>query len=272
MSARAGVAARPRRRRRDQRRGARVRPRLERALLLRHALAARPCPCPDCPVTLHRAPPRDEGDARLAAGRDCSGATADEAGVLTHARRSRRAHVFAVAAPDPIGAAYARRADAAARPRRRRRPPASLTHAAPRNRLELDFRLLFDRELGMRTFAFALSLAFIAGCNDSNSDKQNQPIGTAVHHVGPVRHRQVLLRPRPSERLLQAGLSQRHRLPERIGVRGRRHDLARRVPQGVPDTAPSDCRTAEGYVCKMMPDDASASYCDVPEAAGDGGA
>lgn len=34
----------------------------------------------------------------------------------------------------------------------------------------------------------------------------------------------------------------------------------------------SDCRTAEGYICKMMPDDASAQYCDVPEPEGDGGA
>ena len=30
----------------------------------------------------------------------------------------------------------------------------------------------------MRTFVFVLSLAFIAGCNDSNSNKQNQAIGT----------------------------------------------------------------------------------------------
>ncbi|MGZ3439085.1 MAG: hypothetical protein ACXVDD_06205 [Polyangia bacterium] len=67
--------------------------------------AARPCPCPDCPVTLHRAPPRDEGDARLAAGRDCSGATADDAGVLTVLAVAPRP-LFAVAAPELVGAAY----------------------------------------------------------------------------------------------------------------------------------------------------------------------
>jgi hypothetical protein len=37
-------------------------------------------------------------------------------------------------------------------------------------------------------------------------------------------------------------------------------------------TTPSDCRISEGYLCKMMPDDASGSYCDIPEAGGDGGA
>jgi hypothetical protein len=37
-------------------------------------------------------------------------------------------------------------------------------------------------------------------------------------------------------------------------------------------SAPADCRTAEGYICKMMPSDASSAYCDVPEGPGDGGA
>jgi len=37
-------------------------------------------------------------------------------------------------------------------------------------------------------------------------------------------------------------------------------------------TSAADCRTAAGYICKMMPSDASGPYCDVPEpAAGDGG-
>jgi hypothetical protein len=66
--------------------------------------AARPCPCPDCPVTLHRAPTRDEGDARLAAGRDCDGASADDVGVLRVLAVAPRT-IFAFAAPDPIGAA-----------------------------------------------------------------------------------------------------------------------------------------------------------------------
>jgi hypothetical protein len=35
----------------------------------------------------------------------------------------------------------------------------------------------------------------------------------------------------------------------------------------------SDCRASEGYICKLMPDDASHAYCDAPEkTSGDGGA
>jgi hypothetical protein len=67
--------------------------------------AARPCPCPDCPVTLHRAPPSDAGDARVAAGRDCNGASSDDVGVLTVLAVAPRM-IFAVAAPNPIGAAH----------------------------------------------------------------------------------------------------------------------------------------------------------------------
>jgi hypothetical protein len=33
-----------------------------------------------------------------------------------------------------------------------------------------------------------------------------------------------------------------------------------------------DCRFEEGYICKLMPDDASHAYCDIPEGTGDGGA
>ena len=67
--------------------------------------AARPCPCPDCPVTLHRAAPRDVGDARLAAGHDCNGSAADEVGVLTMLAVAPHT-MLAVAAPAPIGAAH----------------------------------------------------------------------------------------------------------------------------------------------------------------------
>ncbi|MCU1278854.1 MAG: hypothetical protein JWM53_2400 [bacterium] len=67
--------------------------------------AARPCPCPDCPVTLHRATPHDVGDARLAAGRDCNGSSADEVGVLGMLAVAPHA-IFAALAPDAIGAAH----------------------------------------------------------------------------------------------------------------------------------------------------------------------
>ncbi len=52
--------------------------------------SARPCPCPDCPVTLRRAAPKDVGDARIAADPGCDGHSAADPGVLT---------VLAVVAP-----------------------------------------------------------------------------------------------------------------------------------------------------------------------------
>src|SRR4051812_36518695 len=67
--------------------------------------SARPCPCPDCPVTLHRAAPHDIGDAQLAAGRDCNGSTSDDAGVLSVLAVVADT-MFAVAAPAFSGAAY----------------------------------------------------------------------------------------------------------------------------------------------------------------------
>jgi hypothetical protein len=46
--------------------------------------SARPCPCPDCPVLRVRGHHHDgDAEARLAAGRDCSGGSADDPGILT---------------------------------------------------------------------------------------------------------------------------------------------------------------------------------------------
>ncbi len=71
--------------------------------------SARPCPCPDCPVTLRRAPRHDLGDARLTAAPDCDGADAGDPGVL---------HVVAIApaAPAAIGTPSPSRALAFAAP------------------------------------------------------------------------------------------------------------------------------------------------------------
>ncbi|MDB4969558.1 MAG: hypothetical protein JWN44_5247 [Myxococcales bacterium] len=44
--------------------------------------SARPCPCPDCPVTMLRAAAHDHA-TRLMAGRDCRGERSDDPGVLT---------------------------------------------------------------------------------------------------------------------------------------------------------------------------------------------
>lgn len=57
---------------------------------------ARPCPCPDCPVTLRRERPRDAGPSQLAAAHGCDGADASDPGVL---------HVVAVAPDLPAAVA-----------------------------------------------------------------------------------------------------------------------------------------------------------------------
>ncbi|HEX9100948.1 MAG TPA: hypothetical protein VF997_02025 [Polyangia bacterium] len=64
--------------------------------------SARPCPCPDCPVTLRRAPRHDVGDARLGAAHDCAGATAGDPGVLHVVAIAPRARL-AVASSPPTG-------------------------------------------------------------------------------------------------------------------------------------------------------------------------
>jgi hypothetical protein len=51
--------------------------------------AARPCPCPDCPVTRLRKP-RHADEARLTADHNCAGTTVDDPGIL---------QVLAVVAP-----------------------------------------------------------------------------------------------------------------------------------------------------------------------------
>jgi hypothetical protein len=44
--------------------------------------SARPCPCPDCPVSLHRAPAHVD-ETRVATAPDCHGHHAGDPGVLT---------------------------------------------------------------------------------------------------------------------------------------------------------------------------------------------
>lgn len=53
--------------------------------------SARPCPCPDCPVTLRRAAPHDLGSARFAAAAGCAGSAGDDIGLLRVAAVAPRA-------------------------------------------------------------------------------------------------------------------------------------------------------------------------------------
>lgn len=65
--------------------------------------SARPCPCPDCPVTLRRAPRHDIGAAQLAAAPDCDGSALHDPGILHLVALASHAP-FSVAAPAPHGA------------------------------------------------------------------------------------------------------------------------------------------------------------------------
>jgi hypothetical protein len=67
--------------------------------------AARPCPCPDCPVTLRRAAPHDIGAAQFIAAHDCTGGDPGDPGVLAiRAVSPDRSHP--IAAPHPHRLAY----------------------------------------------------------------------------------------------------------------------------------------------------------------------
>jgi hypothetical protein len=123
----------------------------------------------------------------------------------------------------------------------------------------------------MRTFAFVFSLVFIAGCNDSNSNKQNQAIGTACTTSGQCGTGAFFCDLDHPNGYCKRDCHADADCPTGSVCAG----AGMVSPGACHKTCPkgaSDCRTAEGYVCKVMPDDASAQYCDVPEAAGDGGA
>ena len=121
----------------------------------------------------------------------------------------------------------------------------------------------------MRAFTLALSLALVASCN-SSSNVQRLPIGSpctssdqcgtgkffcAVDHPGGY---------------CKADCHKDGDCPTGSVCAG-----AGMVSLGachkVCPNGPSDCRAAEGYICKNPPPDATAAYCDAPEA-GDGGA
>lgn len=63
--------------------------------------AARPCPCPDCPVTLRRAPRHNLGAPQFTAAPDCDGSGARDPGILHVVAVAPHARV-AVAVPSPI--------------------------------------------------------------------------------------------------------------------------------------------------------------------------
>jgi len=122
----------------------------------------------------------------------------------------------------------------------------------------------------MRAFAFMLALALVAGCND-NSDKQNQPIGSPCTTSGQCGTGKFFCDLDHPNGYCKADCHKDSDCPTGSVCAGAGMVSPGECHKACPNGA-SDCRTAEGYICKMMPDDASAQYCDVPEPEGDGGA
>jgi hypothetical protein len=122
----------------------------------------------------------------------------------------------------------------------------------------------------MRAFAFALSLALVAGCND-NTNKQNQAIGSPCTTSGQCGTGKFFCDLGHPNGYCKADCHKDADCPTGSVCAGAGLVSPGECHKACPNGA-ADCRTAEGYICKMMPDDASAQYCDVPEPAGDGGA
>lgn len=125
----------------------------------------------------------------------------------------------------------------------------------------------------MRAFAFALiSLALVASCND-NTDKQNLAIGSPCTTSGQCGTGKFFCDTAHPNGYCKADCHHDSDCPTGSVCAGAGMISPGECHKACPNGS-NDCRVQEGYVCKLMPDDASAQYCDVPEPAttGDGGA
>ena len=113
-----------------------------------------------------------------------------------------------------------------------------------------------------------LALALVAGCND-NADKQNLPIGSPCSTSGQCGTGKFFCDLGHPNGYCKADCHKDADCPTGAVCAGAGIVSPGECHKACPHGA-ADCRTAEGYVCKLMPDDASAQYCDVPEVAGDG--
>jgi hypothetical protein len=124
-------------------------------------------------------------------------------------------------------------------------------------------------ETTMRSFALAWSLAFVVGCS-SKSDVQRLPIGSPCTTSGDCGTGKFFCATDHPNGYCKADCHKDGDCPTGsvcagagVVAPGECHKVCNQL---------SDCRTAEGYICKLNPDDASHAYCDVPEPMGDGGA
>lgn len=122
----------------------------------------------------------------------------------------------------------------------------------------------------MRAFAFALSLALVAGCN-SNVDKQRLAIGSPCNTSGQCGTGKYFCFVAHPNGDCSADCRKDADCPAGSVCAGAGLVMSGACRMACPNGA-ADCRAAEGYLCKAMPDDASAAYCDVPPPPEDGGA
>lgn len=121
----------------------------------------------------------------------------------------------------------------------------------------------------MRTFTFALLVALAAACHDTNT--QNLPIGSPCTTSGQCGTGKFFCDHAHPNGYCKADCHADGDCPIGSVCAGAGIIAPGACHKTCPNGA-SDCRTAEGYICKRMPADASADYCDVPEPVGDGGA
>lgn len=123
----------------------------------------------------------------------------------------------------------------------------------------------------MRAYLFALfSLVLVAGCTEDNV--QRLPIGSPCATSGQCGTGKFFCDTDHPNGYCKADCHKDVDCPKGAVCAGAGMVSPGECHKACP-SGPADCRTAEGYICKMMPDDASAAYCDVPEAEeGDGGA
>jgi hypothetical protein len=111
--------------------------------------------------------------------------------------------------------------------------------------------------------AFALAVVLVAGCKDS-SDVQRLPIGSPCTTSGQCGLGKFFCAVDHPGGYCKADCHQDSDCPSGSVCAG-----AGMVSPGachkVCPNGPSDCRVAEGYICKNPPPDATAAYCDAPD-------
>lgn len=123
----------------------------------------------------------------------------------------------------------------------------------------------------MRVLALMISLALVSACNDSSNNLQRLPIGSPCATSGQCGTGRFFCETGHPNGYCKADCHKDSDCPSGSLCAGAGVISPGACHKSCP-SGPSDCRTAEGYVCKATPTDASSPYCDAPAAAGDGGA